>query len=112
MKSMKALWKVKELMEVRWLSGSSCEWLVKRLGSSFIFVRLEVADKDGSPLLRRSLLLKGKRGRVKLVFTEEYELEDALKTLRAQGLLVGRLRLRFSRPPSKLIPENLKGGGG
>ena len=95
---MRAWWGM--AMEVKWLSLDCCEWLAKRLGSSLIYVRLEVRKPQDNPVLRRSLILRGKHGTSRLVFAEEYGYEDARALLRVEGLMVERLRQALAQPPS------------
>ena len=90
-------------MRIEWSDGG-CRWLVKRLGSTFIYVELTITTSHGMSVLRRSLVLYGKQGRRREVFTEEYGLDEALKLHRAEEALLERLRLH-PLPPSSSLPE-------
>jgi len=83
---------------VEW-SRDGCRWLVKRLGSTLIYVELTVGSSQGRSVLKRSLVLYEKGGR-KEVFTEEYGLEEASRIHRIEEVLLERLRLHPLSPSS------------
>lgn len=88
-------------------SEDGCRWLVKRLGSTLIYVELTVATSRGRSLLKRSLVLYGKHGR-REVFSEEYGLDEALRLHRAEEALLKRLSLHPLPPSSSRLNKPLR----
>ncbi|RLF09945.1 MAG: hypothetical protein DRJ69_03810 [Thermoprotei archaeon] len=95
-------------MKVEW-SEEGCRWLIKRLGSTFIYVELSLATSQGRSVLKRSLVPYGKHGRRREVFAEEYVLEDAVKAHMAEAVLIDRLRLHPLHPSSAPLKQALRG---
>jgi len=78
--------------EVEWLGLNKCRWLVKTYAGGFIYVYVKGYPSAREPRLKRSLIFEGKRYYEKVLFSEEYDLNDAESVVKAELAILERLK--------------------
>lgn len=79
------------MKEVEWIGLNECRWLVKTYAGGLIYVYVKGYPSAKEPCLKRSLVFS-KRRYEKVLFSEEYGLNDAESVVKAELAVLEHLK--------------------